>query len=300
MTSEERTGVLVINGLRLFRREWGSRDAPAIVLLHGLRGFSNTWRTLASALSSSYRLIAIDQRGRGQSDWDPECGYYTDAYLSDLEAVVNELRLQRFALIGHSMGGTTSYVYADRHPERLAALIIEDIAPGSSAGGAGAQRVIDEMRKLPDGFPSWDAARNYWRALRPTVSDDALEQRISESLKEASDGRIVWRYDAAGISRTRMNPDPARVVDLWPVVERIRVPTLVIRGARSDFCPPDVVATMCRRNPRISAVTLESATHYVHDDAPEAFARCVLEFLQRHYGTPAHGDGADPSRPDDG
>src|SRR5581483_11652194 len=123
----ERTRPLRVNGLRLFCREWGKTDAPPLVLLHGLRGFSGTWRALAAALAGQFRLIAFDQRGRGESDWDPGHNYYTDAYLSDLEGVVDQLGLARFGLIGHSMGGTTSYVYAARHPERLAALVIEDI-----------------------------------------------------------------------------------------------------------------------------------------------------------------------------
>src|SRR5512146_1718944 len=115
----EREGDIQANGLRLRIREWGKRDSVPIVLLHGLRGYSSTWRPLATVLADRFRLIAYDQRGRGESEWDPGCNYYTDAYLADLEMVVEQLRLPRFILIGHSMGGTTAYVYADKHPERL-------------------------------------------------------------------------------------------------------------------------------------------------------------------------------------
>jgi len=270
-----------VNGLRLLCRFWGRADAPAIVLLHGLRGFSGTWRTLADTFRTDYRLIAIDQRGRGDSDWDPACNYYTDAYLSDLEAIVDHLQLGRFALLGHSMGGTTAYVYADQHPERLTALVIEDIAPGSSVQGAGAQRIVAEMRNLPESFPSWNAARDYWTRQRPMASAAAIEQRVAESLKEKSDGRIHWRYDAAGISKTRLNPDPARIVDLWPVVLRLRVPTLVVRGERSDFCPSATVEKMTAQNPLIHSVEVPGASHYVHDDAPAPFAAHVRRFLTR-------------------
>ncbi|MEP7310967.1 MAG: alpha/beta hydrolase [Pseudomonadota bacterium] len=278
---DERTETIRVNGLNILCRIWGARHAPPIVLLHGLRGFSGTWRDLAATLSSDYLLIAPDQRGRGDSDWDPKCNYYTDAYLADLEGLVAHFALERFALLGHSMGGTTAYVYADRHPEKLAALVIEDIAPGSSAVGAGAERIIAEMTALPSGFSSWGAAREYWRARRPTVSADALEQRVAESLRQSADGCISWRYDAQGIVRTRLNPDPARSVDLWPVVERLSVPTLILKGANSDFCPADTVAEMCRRNPRLETIEISRAGHYIHDDNPTDFNASVTDFLTR-------------------
>lgn len=259
------------DGLSLRVREWGEPDGDPMVLLHGLRGYSGTWRGLAAALGPGRRLIAIDQRGRGDSDWDPACNYYTDAYLADLEQLVDHLRLDRFTLLGHSMGGTTAYVYAARHADRLDSLIIEDIAPGSSASGAGSERIKAEMAALPLDFANWAAARSYWRAARPSVGDEALEQRLAESLREQAGGRIGWRYDARGISRTRLEPDPARVVDLWPIVGAIRTPAFVIRGGRSDFCRLETVREMERRNPCFTHATVESASHYVHDDAPGPF-----------------------------
>lgn len=287
---DERVSFIEANGLRLRVREWGRADAPALVALHGLRGFSGTWRALAAALGAGWRVIALDQRGRGESDWDAQANYYTDAYLADLEALVDGLGLERFVLLGHSMGGTTSYVYAARHPERLNALIIEDIAPGSSISGAGAERIKAEMAALPLSFDDWSEARAYWRRTRPSVSLAALEQRLWESLRETPDGRVGWRYDAAGISATRLDPDPARVVDLWPVVESLRVPTFVIRGAKSDFCPLGTVRDMERRNPRITHVSVEGASHYVHDDRVDQFNGLVAGFLAGVASAQASGE----------
>ena len=267
------------DGLNLRVREWGSPAASPIVLLHGLRGFSGTWRALAKALSSDWRLIALDQRGRGESDWDPAANYYTDAYLSDLETLIAQLTIGRFVLLGHSMGGTTGYVYAAKHAERLDALIIEDIAPGASLSGEGAERIEREMAGLPADFRDWAEARAYWRTLRPSVSDEALEQRLCESLRETDSGRIEWRYDAAGISRTRLSPDPTRIVDLWPVVDVIRSPSLIVRGERSDFCRLDSVLEIETRNRAFTHVTVANASHYVHDDAPDMCAGLVQGFL---------------------
>lgn len=280
----ERTRHVDSQGVAICVREWGDPAAPAIVLLHGLRGYSGTWRTLAAALADRYRLIAFDARGRGDSGWDQGRNYYTDAYLADLEAVVAASGLDRFILIGHSMGGTTSYAYAARHPDRLRALVVEDITAGSSVSGAGFERIVAEMKALPTHFADWQAARAYWRKLRPNVSAAAIEERLWESMKPASDapdkaGGVIWRYDADGIAATRVAPDPARVLDLEPVIAAIRTPTLVIRGGQSDFCNLDTVRRLEQGNPWLAHATVEAASHYVHDDAPEAFGRLVEGFL---------------------
>ena len=275
----ERSRRIDSGGIGIHVREWGDADAPAIVLLHGLRGYSGTWRALASALQDRWRLIAFDARGRGSSDWDPERNYYTDAYLADLEAVVDGLGLKRFVLLGHSMGGTTSYCYADKHPDRLDALIVEDITAGSSVAGAGFERIVAEMAALPTLFESWAHARAYWRKLRPNVADAAIEERLFESMRENGEGGVMWRYDADGIAATRVEPDPARVVDLHPVIASIRTPTLVIRGGKSDFCNLAKVEELEAANPALSHASVDAASHYVHDDAPDSYRRLVEGFL---------------------
>jgi len=276
----ERTRRIEGAGIGLCVREWGNPDAPAMVLLHGLRGYSGTWRTLAAAYSDRWRMIAFDARGRGDSDWDSGRNYYTDAYLADLEAVVDTLELDRFLLVGHSMGGTTSYCYAAKHPQRLTGLVVEDITAGSSVAGAGFERIVAEMAALPTRFADWGEARAYWRKLRPGVSEAAIEERLFESMRTADPaGGVGWRYDAEGIAATRVAPDPARVVDLYPVIAAIRTPTLIVRGGRSDFCALATVEALEAVNPVLTHASVARASHYVHDDAPESFARLVEGFI---------------------
>lgn len=275
----ERTRTVANGAVNIHVREWGDPANPALVLLHGLRGYSGTWRNLARALADRFHMIAFDARGRGESDWDAGRNYYTDAYVSDLEAVVAAFGLTRFTLIGHSMGGTTSYVYASQNRERLNALVVEDITAGSSVSGAGFERIVAEMKALPTRFADWGEARSYWRKLRPNVGDAAIEERLWESMRADSDGSVIWRYDAEGIADTRVSPDPARVVDLWPVIGWLGVPTLVIRGGKSDFCNLDSVRKLEAQNPLLRHATVEGASHYVHDDAPQDFLRLVEGFL---------------------
>jgi pimeloyl-ACP methyl ester carboxylesterase len=279
MLDGERTRNVVNGDVSIHVREWGDPGNPAIVLLHGLRGYSGTWRNLAQALADRFHMIAFDARGRGESAWDAGQNYYTDAYVSDLEAVVAACGLDRFVLIGHSMGGTTSYVYAANNPGRLQALIVEDITAGSSVSGAGFERIVAEMKALPTRFSGWEEARAYWRKLRPNVSDAAIEERLWESMRATDDGAVIWRYDAQGIAQTRVSPDRARVIDLWPVIASIAVPTYVIRGSRSDFCNLDAVRKLEAQNPMLRHATVDGASHYVHDDAPQDFLRLVEGFM---------------------
>ena len=270
---------LTVSGLRLHVVEWGDVDGYPIVMLHGIRGYAETFSRLAAALQPGARVIAFDQRGRGESDWDPDWNYYVDAYVADLEGVTGQLGLGQFDLLGHSLGGINAIVFAARHPQRVRRLVIEDAGPGAFEVSAGASRICQELQATPERFASWDEAAAFMRALRPSVSEAARQQRLASMLKPAADGGFTWRYDHAGIAATRLNPDPARVVDLAPCVQAIACDTLVARGGRTDYLQPDMVRRMCDLNPRIRSVEIPDAGHYVHDDQPALFAEAVRGFL---------------------
>lgn len=268
-------GWVSTNGLSLRFLSWGRLDAPAIIMLHGLRSYAYTWEPVALELLDTWRVIALDQRGRGESDWDPRRNYTTDAYVEDLQALVEHLRLKTFVLIGHSMGGTNAITYAAHNPDRVAALIVEDMGPGASARSNGASRILQELRETPGSFDTWDDAAAFWRKIRPDVSEDAIRSLVTHSLRQTEEGRVVWRYDADGIAEARINL-PA--IDLWPHVDALRMPTLLIRGASSDLLTADIAAEMCKRNGCITRVDLPG-THYVHDDNLDGFNAAVKTFL---------------------
>jgi pimeloyl-ACP methyl ester carboxylesterase len=275
-----------LNGLRVHYVEWGAPDAPPVVLLHGLRSYARTWEPVATALADRYRIIALDHRGRGDSAWDPAGDYSTGAYVSDLEQLAGSLALERFTLVGHSMGGTNAIVYAARNPGRVRLLAVEDIGPGSSASGAGAERVRRELAQTPREFAAIAEARAYWRGVRPDISDAALESRVENTLRRLPDGRWAWKFDLDGIARARLDPDPARHVDLWPHVEGLRCPVLVIRGARSDCLSAATCAEMAARQPLLCWTEVAAAGHYVHDDNLAAYLAALRDFLGRHRDRP--------------
>jgi pimeloyl-ACP methyl ester carboxylesterase len=273
---------ITLNGLRAHYVEWGDPQAPAIVLLHGLRSYARTWEGVAAALSDHYRLIALDHRGRGDSGWDPAGDYSTSAYVGDLEQFTDTLALTRFVILGHSMGGTNAIVYAARHPEQVRLAVIEDIGPGSSTESGGAERIKRELAETPREFATLTAARTYWRSVRPGISEEALRSRLQHTLRPQPDGRWVWKFDLEGISLARLNPVPARQADLWPHVAALACPTLVLRGAHSDFLPVSSCEEMSARQPLVSWTEVAGAGHYVHDDNLPGYLAALRPFLDQY------------------
>ncbi|MDR8079987.1 alpha/beta hydrolase [Burkholderia cenocepacia] len=280
-TASAKDGWIDNDGLRLHYVSWGRDDAPTVVMLHGLRSYAHTWAPVADALVDRYRVVALDQRGRGLSDWDPRRDYYAAAYVRDLDALVRALDLRRFVLVGHSMGGANAFVYAASNPDRLAGLVIEDMGPGASAGSQGSERIKRELKETPDAFASWDDARAFWRRQRPNITESALDSRLAHSLKEGEQGRIVWRHDAQGIAAARLAATPEQLVHLWPLILNLHVPTLLLRGGDSDFLSAGVAAEMAAAHAEIERIDVPGATHYVHDDQPDAFNRALRTWLDR-------------------
>src|SRR5207247_8107240 len=123
------------------------------------------------------------------------------------------------------------------------------------------------------------AVRSYWRGIRPDITDAALASRIEHTVRRGTGERWEWKLDMAGIAAARLRGDPAGQVDLWECVDALRCPTLVIRGARSDFLSAERCIRMARRQPLLRWAEVPAAGHYAHDDNPDVFTRLVTDFL---------------------
>ena len=143
------------NGINLHYLDWGNVDAPPLVLLHGLRGHAHSWDDVSAALCQDYHVLALDQRGRGDTDWAPGGDYSGAAFVADLVGFSDALGLDTFTLIGHSMGGRNSLAFAGRHAARLQKLVIVDIGP--TVDPRGGQRITRELQEVPEEFDSLEA-----------------------------------------------------------------------------------------------------------------------------------------------
>lgn len=108
-----------VGDLNLHYLEWGDATAPPVIMIHGLTGNAHAFDLLAPHFARRYRVISVDVRGRGDSDWAADGDYSNDAYVADLEGLRQALGFERFSLVGTSMGGRISLTYAGTFPERV-------------------------------------------------------------------------------------------------------------------------------------------------------------------------------------
>src|SRR5215469_11587656 len=128
-------------GMRLHYLDWGSRGQPPILFLHGAALNAHTWDVVCLMLRGQHHCYALDQRGHGESAWAEDADYGGDAHRGDIEAFVDHLGLDKFVLVGHSMGGFNAFNYAVHHSRRLSGLVLVDAGPSMLTKGAG--RIVD-------------------------------------------------------------------------------------------------------------------------------------------------------------
>jgi len=272
-----RDELLQLRGLRFYYRDWASAKANAqdLVLLHGYTGHARSWDALARTLSTRYRVLALDQRGHGQTDWAPRDQYDTSEMITDLEAFVAALQLENFALLGLSMGGLVSIGYAGKRPSQLAKLVIVDIAPEIDVEGL---KRIQAGVVRSDVFASRDEAVARAREDNPIPPMEHLRHRVEYSLMRRADGRYTYRYDPA--LRDPTNPRKGIPADEgWKLAANIAVPTLLVRGELSDILSRGVARRMAETIPNCRLVEVAGSGHPVPLDKPDAFAAALDGFL---------------------
>lgn len=274
-----RSSTITNEGLTLHCVEWGDDGLPPLVLLHGLRAYGYWFEEFAEAVADRYHCIALDQRGRGLSSWAPAGRYTTDDYVSDIAALVSQKGLQRYALIGHSMGGTNALNFAAGRPDGLAALVIVDSAPELDTRGL--TRIREELGRTPASFPSREAAAAFLRPLHRRASERSFATRLQWMLDDDGQGGVRWRIDGK-IFDPRMTPDtPERS---WRAVERVACPVLVVRGGDSDLVTADCADRMAAAFQDGSRAEIPDAAHMIVEDNPAGFTQAVVPFLDRALG----------------
>lgn len=269
------------DGLRLYARDYAHGSPRATVLcMHGLTRNSADFGKLAAALNDDYRVISVDQRGRGLSarDANPE-NYNPVVYMRDMWTLLDHLGLDRVVAVGTSMGGVISLVMGSTAPERFQGVVLNDIGPVIDP--AGIERIRSYVGQLPP-VTSWDDAAAQVRSTNaiafPDYSDDDWLAFARNVYRENAAGVPEVDYDLAISQSLKESNVP---VDLWPAFDAMEsIPMLVVRGATSDILAPDCVAEMQRRNPGVASVEVRNRGHAPMLDEPEANA-AIRQFLER-------------------
>lgn len=283
---EPRERTIEARGLRFHYVEWGEAHAPPpdggpsgpFVLLHGLNSMCRIWDTFARAFQDRYRLIALDQRGHGDTSWPEEPDYSTDAYVADLEALVDAWGLERCALVGLSMGGMNAIAYAARHPERVTHLVPVDIPPSINRE----KRPSYEMDKhiAETGHPTFEDQESAVRVralTHPHTPEEAVRHHIDHLLKRLPDGCWTFKHDP----RVGFHWSPS---DLWDELPKVQAPVLIVRGGKSEVLSDKTAERMRAAFAQAELVTVEESGHTVPEDRPEQFIQAMETFLARYSG----------------
>lgn len=237
-------------------------------------GHAHVWDEFASGLSSCYHVIALDQRGHGESQWSEEAAYGIDEHLSDIAHFIELLNLKDLIIIGHSMGGRNALFYAVCRPQEVARLILVDARPSDNPEASKA------LRRLISGLPlrakSLDVVVNAIRLLYPYLPLNICEH-IAKYGYKIKDGVLVPRYDtrmANLLEKSKFTAEP-----LGDLIKNVTCPTLIVRGEESPFLPRQEAQDMCEIMSRAEWREIPNSTHLPAQENPIGFERVVREFL---------------------
>lgn len=252
--------------------QWGDEDAPPLLLLHGFNQTAHSWVELGEHLADRYRVIALTQRGHGDSLRAQD--YSRATMVQDAVEVADAFGMQRFGLVGMSMGAVHAITLSTAHPERVKALVVVDYAPQVKREGVTKISSLVAVR-----FPSFEVAVQQTRAFNPRRSEDNIRQRLSHTMAQGPDGSWGFKVDLH-MGKDGRFQEPPEV--MWEQVRGVRCPTLVIRGAQSDLLEQDSAERMRDELDDGELAVVERAGHSVAGDNPEGFRDAAAPFLDRH------------------
>jgi len=269
--------VPVAPGIAIAADVAGPRGAPTVVLGHGGGQTRHSWDKCEQQLAAAgYFAINYDLRGHGDSDWCPDGDYSITTRAQDLIAVAGQ-GTAPVAFVGASLGGITALVAASLGFD-VAALVLVDVVPQMAP--VGVAKIRNFMSASPDGFASLEDAADAISAYYPDRPRPKDLSGLHKNLRLRPDGRYRWHWDPRWMTDTR--GDPANLLALMDAADWTdRVPTLLVRGMKSDIVDDAGVADLRRRVPALEVADIGGAGHMVAGDRNDEFNAAVLEFLGR-------------------
>ena len=262
---------VVIGELSLSFLEWGTAGRPTLCFLHGGSAHAHWFDRVAPAFVDRFHVIALDQRGHGESAWAKPPAYATENFAADLLGFLDTLGLGPVVLIGHSMGGHNAMSFSAWHPDRVQALVIIDSRPMIPTDRLDRLRRRGERTLRP--YPSREAAAHSFRLVpRETNADPALLAHMGGAGVVERDGAWVYRFDPASNAERRP-------VDAWTLLDRITAPTLIVRGELSPVLPRDMADKLRSAIRGASLVEIPASYHHVTLDNPAGFVLELGRFL---------------------
>jgi pimeloyl-ACP methyl ester carboxylesterase len=284
---EVSSGFVDSDGVGIHYLDWGvppgRPDAPAVVLLHATGFLAALWRPVAARLARSFRVVAMDQRGHGDSD-KPASGYSFEAFADDLGRLSEALELDRPIAAGHSSGGSTIVTYAARRPGALRrAVLIEAILPRRDwfvdpPGGRTPNSLAEGARRRR---AVWPDREELFRAYRErdtfrTWREDVLRLYVDEGTFLREDGQVELKCPPEAEGQFF---DAVREPDFWSLLPGLDCPALLLWGEESHLHGRGLDEAAEAALPQARTVVVPGTSHFLPQERPDEVARLMEEFL---------------------
>ncbi len=258
---------------RLHYLEWNPHAPRTVILLHGNSANAWWWEPVARVIAADYRLLALDQRGHGDSQWARPAAYSPIDYANDIARFVAHAtaNAEKPVVVGHSMGGMNVLAFARTHPDSARGAIAIDVPVTSTRGR---DRYLQRLKSIPVvTYPDLATAKARFRLMprEGGIAVDVLHEIAEKSLARTDEGRWTLKFDRECF----LGGDRMSVLE---TIKEIRIPMMLVRAEHSRIMTAEGLEHARAANPKARLVTIADAHHHVILERPEAVARVIEQF----------------------
>jgi pimeloyl-ACP methyl ester carboxylesterase len=258
--------------MKLFCRKYG--EGPPLIILHGLYGSSDNWVSIAKSLIDSFTVYLPDQRNHGQSPHSDIHDY--ESMRDDLYELATDLRLKKFFLAGHSMGGKTAISFALKYPEMLNGLMIADISPFINE--VNNHVAYNQHKSILEAMLSIDLTKISRRddaeeSIKEKIKDEKIRGFVLKNLQRESANDFSWKLNAASLLINLKNIMKGIDLNTFTNQPITGFPVIFLKGADSDYVLPSDYGDILKIFPAAEFTVVENAGHWIHADRPDEVIR---------------------------
>ncbi len=253
--------------MKLFHKIIG--EGKPLIILHGLLGTSDNWYSLGRQFAENYQVILVDQRNHGRSPHNPAFTY--SDLVGDLNELMQDLSIREATILGHSMGGKVAMSFAQYYPQKVAKLVVVDIAPKKYESPY-FKGLIEILMDLD--LPSLKSRQQADELTRDAIPDQAVRQFLLKNMKRGEHNDFTWKPNLPVLYQ-QAEVIAGDVVNYSTFDQ----PTLFLRGEKSNYIQDEDIADIQEKFSNVVIETVPGAGHWVHAEAPAAFMQVVQDFL---------------------
>lgn len=253
--------------MKLFYKQYGNAGEP-VFILHGIFGMLDNWHNIARKLSERYTVYTIDARNHGQSPHSDEMSYQSMA--EDVIELADDLHIEKFILIGHSMGGKTALWTAHQYPERIEKLVLVDIAPKAYKPGHHQYfKAFEEIR-----WHKMTSRKEVDEALMAYEENVGVRLFLAKNIERNEAGNFSVKSNIPAMKNAY-----EEIIGELKFTNVYKGKTIFILGEKSNYLKEEDKPYILKHFPEAKFVTIANAGHWVHADNPEGFVTALLQFL---------------------